>query len=163
MNRNVTQAEALELIAAYGADVARWPVALRADVLALAAHDPVVAAALAEARDMDRLLAQWAGDVPMRTFDPETLIPAPRQTLAPTGAGWKAPRWLGGGALAASVAAALLLGVPAMQLVAPGSGDAEIAQSSSEPLSLGSASGQGESMDDFALVFTPTADEEDLI
>jgi hypothetical protein len=36
-------------------------------------------------------------------------------------------------------------------------------QLASNQVSLGSASGQGESMDDFALIFTPTAAGEDLV
>jgi hypothetical protein len=149
-----TRTEALELIAAYGADAARWPLDRREAVLALAASDAVVADVLAEARRLDALLADWARDVPARSFEVDALLPAARPVPAQ---GWRAPRWLGGGALAASVAVALLLGLggqPPQFAVRDGGTPSP---------ALESASGQPELMDDFALIFTPTADEEDLI
>lgn len=152
----VTQAEALELIAAYGADAARWPQDRREAVLAFAASDAAVADALAEARRLDALLAGWARDVPARSFEVDALLPAGRPVAAPV-RGWRAPRWLGGGALAASVAVALLLGLGGQQQ------DFAVRDGGTPSPALESASGQPESMDDFALIFTPTADEEDLI
>ncbi|WP_439533098.1 hypothetical protein [Polymorphobacter sp.] len=152
----MNRAEALALISAYGADAARWPADARSAVLALAATDAEVAVALDEARRLDALLQGWAGDVPARRFDAEALIPAP--AVQPRARGWVKRSWLGGGAIAASVVAALLLTVPVQ---GPVQGPQQ--QTVSTEVSLGSASGQAESMDDFAMIFTPTADEEDLI
>jgi len=158
MSRDVTQTEALELIAAYGGDVARWPLEARTGVLALAGADPVVAAALADAQALDTLLAGWAADVPGRQFEAAALIPMSRE-LPP--ARRLRARWFAGGTLAASVAAALLLVMPGQQLAEPAG--QEFAGQVSSQVSLGLASGQAVSMDDFALIFTPTADEEELI
>jgi hypothetical protein len=161
------RAAALAVIGAYGADAARWPVATRAAVLALAANDAVVADALAEARRLDEALRGWAGDVPVRRFEAEALIPAAARGGAFGGFRGGALRWLGGGAIAASVAMALLLGVAGRQGAGVGpeagfqvaSGGGGISQQ----VSLGSDSGQSEPIEGFALVFTPTAYEEDLI
>jgi hypothetical protein len=152
----VTRDEALSLISAHGAAPARWPATARAAVLALAAEDAVVGAALAEARALDALIGEWASPVPARQFEVAALIPQPAQVRS-VGRSGTGRLWIGGGALAASVVAALLLALPAQQPVIPAP------QLASNQVSLGSASGQGESMDDFALIFTPTADEEDLI
>lgn len=164
MTNQVTQEEAIALITAYGADAARWPVEHRAALLALIAADPQVAAAHAEAAEMDALLAGWAKDVPSRSFDADALVP---MALRP--ARFKAVRWLGApflgapllgaGAVAASVAVALLLGVPGTQTMSPPS-TTQIAQNT---MQLESASAQAEPLDGFALIFTPTAYEEDLI
>ena len=165
MTNSVTQDQALDVILAYGAQASRWPVEQRADVLALIATDPVVAAAHTQAAQLDALLVGWAADVPARSFDADALIPAPAVIHAPAKfrpARWPVP-WLGAGALAASVAAALLLGVPGLHSVTP-SGPVQIAQNQiSDQVSLGSASAQAEPLVGFALIFTPTADEEDLI
>jgi len=159
MTIKVTQEQALALITAYGAEAARWPDEQRAALLALVAADPLVAAAHAEAAQLDRLLGGWAMDVPPRSFDAEALIPVPAKARAP----FKVVRWLGAGAAAASVAVALLLGVPGAQTMVPAEG-VQIAQNDiSSQVLLGSASGQSEPLDGFSLVFTPTADEEDLI
>jgi hypothetical protein len=157
----VTQTEALELIAAYGSAPARWPQDRREAVLALAGTDPVVAGAQAEARALDALLGDWARDVAPRSFDVDVLVPVARvfgaRPAVVTARGWRAPRWLAGGALAASVAVALLLGIGGQEQ------QFAVRDGGTPSPSLESASGQPESMDDFALVFTPTADEEDLI
>jgi len=150
----VTRDKALDLISAYGADTARWPLQVRAEVLALAADDAEVAVALTEAESLDLLLQSWAADVPQRAFDAAALIPQPA-VHAPSRRGWLARAGLGG-ALAASVAAALVLGLPGQQ------GPLAPAQPASK-ISTGSDNGQGEALDDFALIFTPTADEEDVI
>jgi hypothetical protein len=164
------RAEALAVIGAYGADAARWPVERRAAVLALAASDLVVAEALAEARRLDALLCGWAGDVPVRRFEAAALLPAAAVGLPVR---QRTLRWLGGGAIAASVALAVLLGVPGPQGTGTGTGlggggpETELVASGggdiSRQVSLGSASGQSEPIEGFALVFTPTAYEEDLI
>ncbi len=161
----VDQARALEIIAAYGADARRWPSSEREAVLALLASDAAVAVAQAEAQGMDALLAGWAGDVTPRSFDAAALIPVPAASGIARSRLMRAPRgWLAGGALAAALAAVLVL-TPlglgnAPEPLAP---QTEIASNSL----LGSASAEGGSVvsndEGFAFVFTPTADEEDLI
>ncbi len=151
----MTRERALEIIGAYGADAARWPAAERASVLALAAQDSQVATARAEARSLDALLDGWAADVPLRQFDPQALIPArtiatPHRPLL---------RWVGGGAVAAALAMALVLTVPGTT-PAP---QTVTASNMSPESPLESASDSSEPLDGFALIFTPTADEEELI
>jgi hypothetical protein len=156
MSARITQAKALELIASHGGTAARWPLALRGPVLAQAAADPVVGAALAEAQALDAMLADWAADVPVCVFEPAALVPAAPRPGGPRSGLVPGLRWLAGGALAASVA--LVLGLPGQQPA-----DQQFAGQVSPQASLGSASGQAGSIDDFALIFTPTADEEELI
>ena len=69
----MTETRALEIIAAYGADPARWPAAERAALRALAAR-PAVAAALVNAAALDGLLGDWArADVAMAAFESAAL------------------------------------------------------------------------------------------
>lgn len=149
----MTSDRALEIIGAYGAKPVGWPAAERAAVLAAAAHDAAVGAALAEAGELDALLRAWAADVPVRQFDVATLLPA-RTIAAPQHS--RVLRWASGGALAATIAAVLVIAAPNLvsgvsplptRIVAP----LETASTDTEPL------------EGFALIFTPTADEEDLI
>lgn len=142
----MTRERALEIVGAYGADVARWPADERAAVLALAVGDAELRAAMDAARGLDAMLAGWAGDVPAKRFEvdvPERALPVRRGVL----------RWAGGAAVAASLALVVILmpgGQP--QMVAGDDG-----------ISLGSASDMAEPDDGFAMIFTPTADEEELI
>jgi ferric-dicitrate binding protein FerR (iron transport regulator) len=148
----VTEARALEIIAAMGADPARWPADERAALLALVAR-PAVAAALRDAAALDALLGDWAGtEVAARPLDAATLIPAARVAAVP------APRrrWWAAGALAAAVAAAVVL-TPLP--------DAPQTAQSFPQTPVPSATGASEAGDDaaFAYVFTPTVDEDALI
>ena len=98
---------AFEIVAAYGANAARWPDDERAGVLALAAADPELAAARANAAQLDTLLDDWA------------LAPAVKLAAPVPVRHW---RRLGvGTALAASLAGALLLlpGAPVPIVEAP--------------------------------------------
>ena len=61
-----------ELIAAYGADPARWPEAERDAALALIEESAIARGALAEARALDALLAQDPAP-PTLSFDAATL------------------------------------------------------------------------------------------
>jgi len=151
----------LEILGSYGADAARWPVDERAALLALAATDADVAAALAAEERMDVMLGDWARDVPERQFAAEPLLPA---RALPVRGGFVRGgfvrggfgRWLAGGAVAAGLAMALV-GVRAPETVVVASGgDFEM----TSPESAGDAARLDDS---FAMFFTPTADEEDVI
>lgn len=151
----MTPDRALETIAAYGADSRRWPAAVRADVAALALRDPDVAAALAAARDLDALLDGWARDiVPMAAIDAAALIPA----ATVTGPADTRRRWFGGAALAAAVAAGIAVFAPmqpATTVVA--------SNNSPVPSATGEGEASGSDAEAFAAVFTPTADEDQII
>ena len=143
-----------DIIAAYGADARRWPDAERADVLALAAQDGVVAKALAETRIMDTLLADWANaGVPAPAFDPATLERR-RPIVSPV----SRRRWLAGGVLALATTAVVVVMTPAPLPLTP-----DI--SSHSPVRSATAEGSvpGSDADAFARVFTPTVDEDELI
>lgn len=154
----MTEDRALEIIAALGADAARWPEGERDAVLALRSR-PDVAAALAEAAQLDALLGGWAlADVAAAPFDSEGLIPA---VAAPVTKSPLPRRWLAAGALAAAAAVALVL--TPMQLGAPAPGPRIDLASPQTPVP--SATGASEDGVDagFAYVFTPTVDEDALI
>lgn len=145
----MTDARALAIIAACGADPARWPADERAAVLARTAQ-PAVATALREAAALDALLGDWAGvEVASTPFDAAASIPAPRMVPAPR------RRWWAAGALAAAVAAAVVL--------TPMPAPPRVQTVSQTPVA--SATGTSEAGDDaaFAYVFTPTVDEDALI
>ncbi len=154
---------ALEILAAYGADAARWPDDERAGVLALADHDPAVKAALDEVRGLDGLLAGWASDVPLRQFDAAALVPV-QTTIEHTKSGFVPGkmRWAGGALVAASLALVVVL-MPASQPAMMTGQDAIAEDVSIANVPLGSASDIVEPMDGFAMIFTPTADEEDAV
>lgn len=157
----MTPERALEIIAAWGGDSRRWPADEREAVTLLTIANPVVAAAAAEARQLDALLGDWAGDVvPMAPLDAATLIPAPAgaaPAVRRPRAGW----WLGG-AMAAALTGLIVqapwnAGAPPVEIAAN-----NIADVSPAP----SAAGESEVLADdevFAAVFTPTADEDQLI
>jgi hypothetical protein len=157
----VTPERALEIIDAFGADSRRWPAEEREALTLLAMADPAVAAALAEARGFDTLLKGWATDVaPAAPIDAGTLIPAPVRAATPSrGASW----WLGG-AIAAALTG-LLVTTPWSQ--APQGPAVTIAANDIPNVSpVPSATGESEALAEtevFATVFTPTADEDQLI
>jgi hypothetical protein len=149
----VTPETALAIIDSHGADPARWPEADRPALLALAATDARVGAALAEARALDAMLGDWAGEVAPATFDLAAITRLPQEQLA------RPRRWLAGGALAAAAAAALIV-------LAPMAGN--VSTPAAVPSAMASNQGVGGEVigsdaEAFAEVFTPTADEEDLI
>jgi hypothetical protein len=152
----LTPAEACDLIAAYGGDVARWPDDRRAELLALAASDAGVAAMLADARALDAALNDWADDrlVVPAAIDVAAIVRLPQQH----GGAQPAPRWRPA-LLAASLALVLAVG-GWLGLSRPVDQPAEIA--AAPPLSAGAADGAGADPA-FAYVFSPTATEEDLI
>lgn len=151
-------AEACDLIAAHGGDPARWPADQRAALLALAAADPGVAAALADARALDAALDGWADD--------HLVVPAPLDLAGITRLAQQAPPVPGRMAtgwrpalLAASLA--LVLAVGGWLGLSP-QPDQPAQMAAAPPLSAGVGDGNG-SDPAFAYVFSPTATEEDLI
>lgn len=134
---------AAEIIAAYGGDSSRWPDAERATALAVIAADPTLSAALAEARGLDIDLTNWAR---------RPVPPGDARTAAATA--MRQPRlimrWAAGGSIAASLAAAIVLLMPA-----------QIAPSTAVPRTASAATISDETA--FAQVFTPTPDEEHIL
>jgi hypothetical protein len=156
----VTRERALEIIGAYGADAARWPDTERAALLSVVARDAEVAAALGEARRFDVMLAGWADDVPVRRYDADALLPA-RILRVPQRS--RLLRWAGGGAVAAALATLLVLTVPGMLPAPQPTMPANIAPDFPQGSVRDSDSNRAEPLEGFALIFTPTADEEELI
>lgn len=148
---------ALEIIAAYGADSARWPDAERAEALALTADDPHIAAALADAHGLDGLLGAWAQGAAPWDADIAAITGARRVT----GGRFQVSRWVAGGALAAAVAAGILVLAPVQPVTTP----VQQIVSTNTPVLLATAEGSGSGSDAeaFATVFTPTVDEDELI
>lgn len=135
---------AAEIIAAYGADPARWPDAERATALHVVAASPALTAALAAARALDADLAAWA-QAPL-TVGADAAAGAARTVL-------RRPRpfarWAMGTGLAASLAAGLLLLAPTHRL-APARAPVTVAATTDDASA-------------FAQVFTPTPDEEQVL
>jgi ferric-dicitrate binding protein FerR (iron transport regulator) len=153
----VTEDRALEIIAALGADPARWPDDERAAALALTGQ-PVIAAALADARALDALLGDWAtADVVAAPYDAARLTPR-SAPVAPA----RRRGWMAAGALAAAVAAAVVL--TPMASMAPEPAATQVAMNSPQmTVPSATVSSDGGSDADFAYVFTPTVDEDALI
>ncbi len=126
---------AAEILAAYGADPARWPDGERATAQAVIAASPELRAAQDAARALDADLAAWA-QAPVAGGDAAAAarraLPAPRPYL----------RWALGTGLAASLAAGLVLLTPAHP-----------PPPAKTPVVVDDATA-------FAQVFTPTPDEE---
>jgi hypothetical protein len=158
----VTPERALEIIDACGADSRRWPAEEREALTLLAIADPVVAAALAEARDFDSLLKGWATDVaPAAPLDAATLIPAPAVRSASS---QRQRWWIGSAAAGAAIG---LLFLPNLQAQSPSEPPSQIAATMTQNVSpVPSATGESDVLAEaevFATVFTPTADEDQLI
>lgn len=171
----MTTEQALALIESFGGDPRRWPDAERAALLALAGHDARVSAAIADARELDTLLVGWAlAETPAWRLDDAALaaLTAPRalppRALPPRALPLRPltlrplplRRWFAGGAMAAALAAGVVLVNP----LAPRTGHPMVAAAT--PLS--SHAPNPDSVDRradaaFGDVFTPTADEEELI
>lgn len=135
-------ARAAEIIAAYGANPARWPDAERTMALGVIAEHPALKAALAEAQVLDRDLAGWARR-PVRIGDARAAaaiaMQRPRNFM----------RWAAGGSIAASLAAALVLLAPARMAPSTAVPGVVVASVTDEAA--------------FAHVFTPTPDEEHVL
>lgn len=158
----MTEDRALEIIASYGADPARWPADERAAVLALTGR-PAVAAALADARALDALLGDWAtADVVAAPFDAAQLTPRAAPVVPAPIVPARRRGWLAAGAMAAAVAAAVVL--TPMAGVTPQPDAPQVAMNSSQTTvpSATVASDTGSDAE-FAYVFTPTVDEDAVI
>ncbi len=148
---------ALAILASHGADPARWPQDVRAALLALAARDPVVAAALAEARALDAALDGWAtAPAPLLAVDVAaiTSLPQARPRLRPAASGWRPALMAAGLALMLVVGSWLGAG-------ARFGSDAAVSVAAAPPPSAGAEPAEADAA--FAYVFTPTAAEEELI
>lgn len=137
---------AAEIIAAYGADPARWPDAERATALDAVAASPALTAALAAARTLDAELAAWAR-APLDVADRAAADAAAATLRRPR----PFRRWALGTGLAASLAAGLILLAPAQRLAPAGA-----PVTTTRPATTDDASA-------FAQVFTPTPDEEQIL
>lgn len=135
-----------EIIAAYGADPARWPDAERATALGVVAASPALRAAQAAAAVLDADLAAWA-TAPVAPGDAGVAAaratPRPRPYL----------RWAGGTGIAAAVAAGLVLLAPVHR---PAPSAARVATLAAPAAGTYDAAA-------FAQVFTPTPDEEQVL
>lgn len=151
---------ALEIINAYGADARRWPDDERGGVLALVANDASVAVALAEARGLDGLLAGWARDVLPREYDAGAIMAGASAAAPMVEARSSVRRWFAGSAVAAAVALAIVMTSP-QAVVTPV--PVEIAENSPVPSATVEGDGSSSDAEQFALLFTPTVDEDELI
>ena len=112
-NTTVTPKRVREIVAAYGADVARWPAAERAAALAIIRDDPELSALLREARRLDSMLdtfapllpAMKAGDLAERVMAAAPQAPAPRRLRETSVPFW---RWFGWPKLAGLAMAGLI-------------------------------------------------------
>jgi hypothetical protein len=144
-----------EIVAAYGADPARWPPAERAAATAFAAGRD-----LADARAVDTAIAAWLAQpvqplddvTTTRAIDAALAAPAPRRW-------WPA---LAGGAVAAALAT-VAIGIPAFRDTGPAPTAApQIAAAAPAAAPVHTDPTQGDAAM-AALVFTPTPEEESLI
>jgi hypothetical protein len=148
---------ALAILASHGADPARWPVQDRAALLALAGRDATVAAALADARAMDAVLAGWAAaPVPPARIDTAAITALPQQRPVPPGPvrAWRPAL------LAASLALVVAVG-GWIGFAGQYGGQVATEIATATPSSAGVAAAEADLA--FAYVFTPTAAEEDVI
>ncbi len=153
MTAALSSETALEIIASHGADPARWPADVRGALLDMV-DDAAVAAALADARALDALLADWADAPAEGAIDVAAITALPQQGMAPRrAAGWR-PALLAA-SLALVVAVGGWLGLSGSMNVAGGARVAAVSPSAEPAV--------GEADVAFAYVFTPTAAEEDLI
>ncbi len=98
------------LTEAYGADVARWPKAERADAAALMADEPtILREALSEANQLDEALDLWRPPEVRSALREAVVAAAPKRRRRTGWSGWLAPLGLGAG-LAGACAAGVLFG-----------------------------------------------------
>ncbi|MFN7176345.1 MAG: hypothetical protein ACK4MX_05585 [Thermaurantiacus sp.] len=146
-----TTATARHWLETFGADRNRWPAAGRAEVEAAIAASPDLQALAAEMAALDTALAGWAGR-PAGDFAAVARIITHADALArtPVAPSRARPLWLVGGAVAASVAAALMLARTDMAPRAVSSAPTLVAE-------------EEFGADAFRLLFTPTYEEDILI
>lgn len=134
----------------YGADRMRWPQPGRAEVEAAIADSADLTALRAEMAALDAALADWAHTSSGDPAAVARIVEHAEQLAAPARASYSLPFWLAGGAVAASIAAALMLARTDPAPVAPAPPAATIA-------------GDDSGAEAFRLLFTPTIDEDMLI
>lgn len=149
----MTPETALQIIESHGGNPLRWPEADRPALLALAASDERVGEALTRAGALDALLDDWAGDVMPAAFDLAAITQVPQEPIA------RPRRWLAGSALAAAATAGLIILAPMTGIISPPSP----VPSATATIEGSGGEVTGSDAEAFAEVFTPTADEEDLI
>lgn len=147
---------ALEIIASHGADARRWPADERAAVLALAG-DPQVASALASARSLDLLLGDWAVAPATPAIDLAAIKRMPQQRASAGRGGW-----IVGVGMAAAIAGVIAL-APTRDTTSTRIADASTVSNTTVTSATVPGAGNGSDAEAFAYVFTPTADEDDLI
>lgn len=152
---------ATEIIAAYGADAARWPADERGPLRELVAGDPALRRAVAEAAKLDAMLCEWATDGP--ADDAARAVAAADAAIARAGieTGRLRPQRLLpvalGGSIAAALVAAVLLSPP--EGAKPDAAPVAAAQSA-EAMQLAAAEDDSEI---WSMMFTPTPDEESFL
>lgn len=115
------------LIEAYGADPRRWPAEERASAEAFVLQDDATATVLAEAREVDDLLAGLASAEVRPALREAVLAQAPRARPGLPRISWFG--WLSGAGWAAAAAAGLMFGVAlGHQLLQDRQADATIEQ-----------------------------------
>lgn len=137
------------LLEAYGADVARWPEAARAEAEAFAAA-PEAQASLHAARALDRLLDAYQAEAPSLALHRRILARAPQARAA---RGWRLTGafWLSGAGLAAACAAGLVVGISlGGTMTSTGNGERDTAAAS-----LDGASFDGSNFDGAAAFGSP--------
>ena len=156
MNRTRAQ----EIIAAYGADVARWPSAEREAAQRLIAGDPTLRSELDVAAALDGELSVWAM-VPLHASDVEATaaadaalarLPAPRRWF---------PAAMLGGSIAASLLAAVII-LPSSSGDVPSSVAPQIA-AATPPAAPVQTAQVAQDVQLWGSVFTLTPEEESLI
>ncbi len=167
----MTPQAACAIIAAYGGDARRWPVAVRPSLLVLAASNAEVAAAIAAERQFDGLLDDWAAAPVDTCFDlgaitrQDQVRPMPMVASAPIR---PARRWLAGGALVAALVGIVVLApqphprMPATPQLAAATPAPNLVSATVPSATVESEAARRDA-DAFAKVFTPTSDEDELI
>jgi hypothetical protein len=99
------------MIAAYGAEPARWPSADRADAVRYLAEHPGASALMAADRALDDALDAWPAPEVSSALRERILAAAPVSRPAAARSVWAWPRlWLSGAGLAAACAAGAIAG-----------------------------------------------------
>lgn len=145
-----------EIIAAYGADVTRWPADERAAAQALVAQDAKLSAAFEAAAALDADLLEWAR-TPVLVADTAASAAADRALANASGP----LRWwrvaIAGGSMAATVAALAVLLPSKTRLSEP----TPVAQTA--PANSTQTVQVAQDLQVWSSVFTPTPEEESVI
>ena len=150
----------LEIIAAYGADTARWPAAEREAAQALVAQDAALQAELDAAAALDTQLTAWAM-APFAVGDLEATMAADA-ALAKA----QAPRrWWPTAVLGGSVAAALVAAVAILptSIGEPTAEPTQVARATTAPAAPVQTAQIEQDVQLWGSVFTLTPEEESLI